>query len=159
MYEQFFDDIYRYVFVKTGCNKWDTEDIVSDVFRKSHEKYHQLKDQSNQKAWLMTIARNTVVDYYRKKRGIPMGEDIELYTAPIDFKDNLDKSEELECLKKSLHFLSKEELEIVNLRFFAELKFKEVAEMLKMPNNTIRVKTTRITKKLKVFMNKCLGEV
>ncbi|MFJ8258224.1 hypothetical protein ACIQ4Z_13225 [Peribacillus asahii] len=36
MYDEYFDDVYRYVYVKTG-NKWDTEDIVSDTFRKAEE--------------------------------------------------------------------------------------------------------------------------
>lgn len=37
LYDQYYDDVYRYVYVKTG-NKWDTEDIVSDIFRKAYEK-------------------------------------------------------------------------------------------------------------------------
>ena len=31
LYDQYFNDVYRYVYVKTG-NKWDAEDIVSDIF-------------------------------------------------------------------------------------------------------------------------------
>jgi RNA polymerase sigma factor (sigma-70 family) len=158
MYDQLFNDVYRYVFVKTGSNKWDTEDIVSETFRKSHEKFHQLQDVQNQKAWLFAIARNTIVDYYRKKKEIPMGEDVELYMSPVPFEDPLEKSVEMDCLKKSLNFLPKEELEIVNLRYFADMKFKDVATLLEKPHNSIRVKTMRITKKLRHLMNQCLGE-
>lgn len=32
IYDQYFNDVYRYVYVKTG-NKWDAEDIVSEIFR------------------------------------------------------------------------------------------------------------------------------
>ncbi|RUL50887.1 MULTISPECIES: RNA polymerase sigma factor [Lysinibacillus] len=155
MYDHYFNDVYRYVYVKTG-NKWDTEDIVSDIFRKSYEKFHHQTIQ-NQKAWLFAIARNSIVDYYRKKKGVPV-EDLELYTAPVPFEDSLELSEEMSCLQKSLHVLHKEEQEIINLRFFAELKFKEVASLLNKPDNSIRVKTIRITKKLKILINKCLGE-
>jgi RNA polymerase sigma factor (sigma-70 family) len=158
MYDQFFHDVYRYVFVKTGSNKWDTEDIVSETFRKSHEKLHQLQDVQNQKAWLFAIARNTIIDYYKKKRGVPMGEDIELYMSPVSFEDPLEMSAEMDCLKRALHVLPKEELEIVNLRYFAELKYKDVAALLEKPDNSIRVKTMRIIKKLKLLMNQCLGE-
>nr|WP_106783135.1 RNA polymerase sigma factor [Lysinibacillus timonensis] len=157
MYDQYFNDIYRYVFVKTG-NKWDAEDIVSEIFRKSYKKREQINEIRDQKAWLFAIARNTVIDYYRKKKGIAMGEDIEHYMTPVPFEDSLEKSEELTCLKKSLHFLPKEEMEIINLRYFAELQFKEVASLLELPDNSIRVKTGRITKKLKQLMKKCLGE-
>lgn len=157
MYDQLFDDVYRYVYVKTG-NKWDTEDIVSEAFRKSYEKFHQIEDIQNRKAWLFAIARNTIADHYRKKRGIPMGENLELYMAPIEFEDSLEKSEQIECLKKSLNFLPKSEKEIVNLRYFAKLQYKDVASLLKLPDNSLRVKTMRITKKLRLLMTKCLGE-
>lgn len=157
MYDQFFDDIYRYVYVKTG-NKWDAEDIVSEIFRKSYEKFHQIEEIQNQKAWLFTIARNCVVDHYRKKKGIPIGESLELYMTPVPFADSLEKSDEMNCLKKSLCHLPKEDLEIINLRYFSKLQFKEVAQLLKGNDSAIRVKTMRITKKLRLLMNKCLGE-
>lgn len=157
MYDQFFDDVFRYVYVKTA-NKWDTEDIVSEVFRKVYEKIPQAHEIQNQKAWLFTIARNCVVDHYRKKKGIPIGESLELYMTPVPFKDPLENADELDCLKKSLMQIPKEELEIINLRYLAKLQFKEVAQLLKGNDSALRVKTMRITKKLRILMNKCLGE-
>ena len=63
LYEDCYDDIYRYVYCKTG-NPWDTDDIVSDVFLKAFR--HFDPNRRTHKAWLVTIARNTTVDYYRK---------------------------------------------------------------------------------------------
>lgn len=37
IYEAYFDDVYRFVYVKTG-NKWDADDIGSETFRKVYEK-------------------------------------------------------------------------------------------------------------------------
>ncbi|KMY56130.1 DNA-directed RNA polymerase subunit sigma [Bacillus sp. FJAT-27231] len=157
MYDQYFDDMYRYIYVKTG-NKWDTEDIVSEAFRKAYERFDSLQEETNHKAWLMTIARNTVIDYYRKKKNVLVGEDIELYTAPIPFDDPLEQVDELNCLKKSLQHLPREEMDIVNLRYFADMRFKEIAAVLQKPDNSIRVKTGRITKKIGLLIKKCLGE-
>lgn len=97
------------------------------------------------------------MDYYRKKRGIPV-EDLELYMTPIPFKDSLEVADEINCLQQSIYYLPKEDQEIINLRYFADLKFKDVATLLNKPDNSIRVKTTRITKKLKSLITKCLGE-
>ena len=129
MYDEYFDDVYRYVYVKTG-NRWDAEDIVSETFRKAYEKFSSLQEGTKSKSWLLTIARNNVIDFYRKKKGVLIGENIEFYFTPVPFEDPLEQSNEIDCLKKSLEHLPKEELEIVNLRYFADLKFKEIATIL-----------------------------
>ncbi|WP_316570645.1 sigma-70 family RNA polymerase sigma factor [Neobacillus sp. YIM B06451] len=157
LYDDYFDDVYRYVFVKTG-NKWDAEDIVSEVFRKAYENWGHRSNPTNPKAWILAIARNTVIDFYRKRKSLPLGEEIDSYFTPIPFEDPFDESRELECLKKSLSHLSKEDLEVTNLRYFAGLKFKEIALILKKTEESLRVKSTRITKKLGALVKKCLGE-
>lgn len=62
LYESCFDDVYRYIYFKVG-NSWDTDDIVSDTFKRAYEKYKTVKVDS--RAWLFTIARNAVTDFYR----------------------------------------------------------------------------------------------
>ncbi|MEK3937139.1 RNA polymerase sigma factor [Sporosarcina sp. FSL W7-1349] len=86
LYDAYFDDVYRYVYVKTG-NKWDAEDLVSDIFRKAFEKRSSLAKHPNQKAWLFMIARNTIIDFYRKKKNVPIGDWMEHYVSPVDFED------------------------------------------------------------------------
>ncbi|MBK3493612.1 sigma-70 family RNA polymerase sigma factor [Viridibacillus sp. YIM B01967] len=156
LYDAYFDDIYRYVYVKTS-NKWDTEDLVSDVFRKAFEKFSVLEGHPNDKAWLFTIARNTVIDYYRKNKSVLMGDEFEQYLSQLQFEDPFDGTTEKECLQKSLGHLSDEDLEITELRYFADLKFKDMAVILKKEEGSLRVKSNRITKKLGVLVRKCLG--
>lgn len=157
LYDAYFDDIYRYVYVKTS-NKWDTEDLVSDVFRKAFEKFSMLEGHPNDKAWLFTIARNTVIDYYRKKKSVLMGVEFEQYLSQLQFEDPFDGTTEKECLQKSLRHLSDEDLEITELRYFADLKFKDMAVILKKEEGSLRVKSNRITKKLGVLVRKCWGD-
>lgn len=157
IYDRYFNDVYRYVYVKIG-NKWDAEDIVSETFRKAYEKFTSLKNMSTPKSWLISIARNTVIDFYRKKKNVLVGEELEQYLNPIPFDDPLEQSDELECLKKSLNHLSKEDIEIVNLRYFADLKFKEMASILDKDDSTIRVKSSRIMKKIGILIKKCLED-
>lgn len=157
LYDAYFDDVYRYVFVKTG-NKWDAEDIVSEVFRKAYESWARRNDSANPKAWIMAIARNTVIDFYRKKKSLLVGEEIDSYLTPVPFEDPFEESKEMECLKKSLNHLSKDDLEVTNLRYFADMKYKEIALILKKTEESLRVKSNRITKKIGVLVKKCLGE-
>lgn len=158
LYDQYYDDIYRYVYLKTG-NKWDSEDIVSEIFRKAYENKKRLQDVHNTKAWIMSIARNTVIDFYRKKKNLLVGEDIEFYVGPLPFEDPFENFNELDCLKKSLKQLPKEDLEVINLRYFSNMKFKDIAFVLQKAENSMRVKSNRITKKLSILLKRCLGEI
>lgn len=157
LYDAYFDDIYRYVYVNTG-NKWDTEDLVGEVFRKAFENRSSVAKHSNPKAWLFTIARNTVIDFYRKQKSVLYGDQMDQYVSPLHFEDPFEGATEKECLKKSLPQLSAEDLEITQLRFFANLKFKEIAAIVGKEEGSLRVKSNRITKKLGILVRKCLGE-
>lgn len=106
----------------------------------------------------MIIARNAVIDFYRKKKSMPVGEDLEFYTSPLPFEDPFENENELNCLKKSLEQLPKEDLEVINLRYFSNMKFKDIAFILKKAEDSLRVKSNRITKKLSILLKKCLGE-
>ena len=157
LYDEYFDDVYRYIYTKLG-NKWDAEDVVSETFRKAYEKRKFLEREPNPKAWLLTVARNTAIDHYRKKRGIPVGDHLEFQLMPVPFSDSLERREEQECLKKTLLCLPPEEMEIISIRYFANMRFKEIAAVLQMQENFIRVKSGRIVKKIGLIIKKCLGE-
>ncbi|MFJ9500316.1 RNA polymerase sigma factor [Brevibacillus centrosporus] len=154
-YDHYFDDIYRYVLHKT-CNKWDTEELVSDIFRKAFEHFDLSKAYTYKKAWLMVIARNTVIDFYRKKGRVTVKENMEPYLEPYNFQDALEEKDEIECLKKSMNLLPDLDSEIIQLRYFSKMKFREISELLQQPEATLRVKATRIMKKLGVLISHCL---
>lgn len=153
LYDLCFDDIYRYILFKTG-SRWDTDDIVSDVFRKAYENYGSQK--GNPRGWLFTIARNTVIDYYRRKKDIAVGNDLELYPSPYRFEEDVEKRDELNCLKRSLQALSGDEIEIINLRYFAEMKYAEIGDTLGRTENSVKMKCFRITGKLRELVKKCM---
>lgn len=153
LYDNYFDDVYRYIYFKIG-NKWDTDDLVSEVFRKAYEKYETIS--TDHKSWLFSVARNTVVDFYRKKKEDYIGDDLEQYAYPICFEDDLIKRDEMNCLKKSLYALSKEEMEIVNLKYFAGMKYSEIGSALGKTEDSVKVKGHRIINKLKVMVKKCV---
>jgi RNA polymerase sigma-70 factor (ECF subfamily) len=150
LYDKYFDDIYRYIYFKTG-NKWDADDLVSEVFKKAYEKHGSIK--SSPKAWLFSIARNTVIDFYRKRKDVAVGDDLDLYTYPLEFESEVEKEEELDILKKSLSRLSKDELEIINLKYFADMKYSEIGTLMNRTEDSVKMKCFRTVKKLKELIN------
>ncbi|WP_274362204.1 RNA polymerase sigma factor [Paenibacillus thermotolerans] len=158
LYDQYFDDVYRYVYYKIG-NKWDTDDIVSDVFRKAFEKQSSIRDNSNPKAWLVTIAHNAVVDFYRKRKVTVSTEHIGDLEEPGAFEEQFELDDDLECVQKSLAFLSPEDREVVNLRYFADMKNREIGEVLQKSEEAIKTRVFRLLKKMSVLVTKCLEGV
>lgn len=158
LYDQFFDDVYRYILYKVG-KKWDADDLVSEVFRKAFEWQSSLRKDSNGKAWLMTIARNTLIDYYRKKRNVIYSDQVEDYMEHDVFTETGDLDEQVECVKKSLAFIPEEDREVINMRYFADMKYRDIGKVLGKTEQAIRTRMFRLTKKMGVLVTKCLEGV
>ncbi len=156
MYDQYFDDIYRFVLFKTG-NRWDTDDLVSEIFRKAFRKFHtEAIDLPNQKAWLLTIARHTVIDYYRKRKEVAYGHDPEVYgytQVSLLFQKPDPRND---CLQESLLSLTPDERELINLKYVAGLKYGEIGEMLGKAEQWLKVRSQRVRHKMAQFINRCM---
>ncbi len=63
---QFSDDLFRFAFSKTK-NKVVSEDLVQDTFIVAVTKLNTFRGESTHKTWLISILRNKIADYYRKK--------------------------------------------------------------------------------------------
>jgi RNA polymerase sigma-70 factor (ECF subfamily) len=97
-----------------------------------------------------------VTDYYRRKKDIPGSEFLDTYQHPYNFEEDLVRIEELGCLKHSLGCLDNEELEIINLRYFSEMKYGEMGIVLEKSENAIKMKSMRTINKLKELVKRCL---
>ncbi|MGB9680264.1 MAG: RNA polymerase sigma factor [Thermoanaerobacteraceae bacterium] len=154
-YEKNFDDVYRYVYFKIG-NKWDTDDIVSEIFKKAYEKYKTIK--SNPRSWLFSIAKNTITDHYRKNKNVTLEDDLSSFPYPDIFENKFEKEAEIDCLKKSIYSLPKEEIEIINLKYFTGMTHREISQIAKKTEDAVKMKAFRIIQKLKNLVIKCLEE-
>ncbi len=143
----------RYVYCRTG-NPWDTDDIVSDVFLKAYRHYDSARQ--THKAWLVTIARNTTIDYYRKSGREFPGEVPESLTFMTVLEDQ-EHDLETACLKSALSQLDGERFELINLRFFCGLKFKEMAIVLCSKQANVKTRFYRTLEQLRKKVESCLA--
>src|SRR4030067_1661893 len=67
LYESYVDRIYKYFFYKTKTIE-ETQDLTSLVFEKALKNLRQFKKKVSFQAWLFTIARNSIYDYWRTKK-------------------------------------------------------------------------------------------
>ena len=129
---------YQYLF-----NKYDSEDIVHEVFVKLLTKRVIFKYEENIKSWLIRVTINQCLDYKKsltKKITVP----IENMEIPFEQKEG-EILEELQLLKE-------DERNVLYLHYYEGYKIKEIAKILKQKQNTINSKLTRARKKLKEIM-------
>jgi RNA polymerase sigma-70 factor (ECF subfamily) len=129
IYERYVESIYRFIYFKTMHTE-TAEDLTSQTFMKALEKLGTFTEQRGSfKNWLYTIARNTVIDHFRKLHWqqpvtdiweVPNGQDIELAC---------DQRELLRQLETYMTHLSPRQREIVSWRMWDNLSYREIAAL------------------------------
>ena len=130
----------RFAFTYTK-NQQDAEDVVSESIIKAINASGNLKDSSKVKTWFFRIVSNTAISYInRNKKVIPFDEitDDETYLDSYNFSS----------LNDVIEKLSKEYLEIITLRYFEDMKLKDISEVIGVNENTVK---TRLYKALKIL--------
>lgn len=153
IYEHLFDGIYRYVFVKTKT-PWDTDDLVSEIFRKAFESYSPRI--RNPAAWLFQIAKNTIADFYRKRRELPVGVADEGNGTGGGFERNLESDDEMQTLRGCLALLPPEDSELITLHYFSDMKLKDVAFLLHRSEGSVKMGLMRARNRLRHLMEEKL---
>ncbi len=139
--------IYDFIYFKT-LNKELAEDLVSQVFLKVLKNISQFKS-DNFAAWLYTIARNTIIDYYRSNRETKNIEDCWDLSDGINLTDNVDDNLNLEKIKQAMKSLSVSDRELLIMRLWLDLPFKEIALNLNKKEAAVKVSFGRALNRLR----------
>ena len=159
-YDLYINQLYRFIYFKVGSRE-EAEDLCSAVFLKAwhHILSNSLKQEKTLKALLYKIARNLIIDHYRRSKARETvslnhgsGGSLEI----VDDKQNagqlMETKADLLVLETKLPELKDEYREIIILRFINELSIKEIADILNKPKGNIRVLIFRALKALKELL-------
>lgn len=131
---------YRFAFTYVK-NQHDAEDVVSESIIKALKSAENIRDSTKLKPWFYKIVSNTALNYLKKNKKEINFEDI---SCNDTYKENYDISNLDDLIEK----LPKDYLEVITLRFFEDLKIKDIAEVLSINENTVK---TRLYKALKIL--------
>jgi RNA polymerase sigma-70 factor (ECF subfamily) len=149
LYVKYYELMLKFVYKRVESFD-DSKEIVSVVFTKALTNINKYKDQGFPfSSWLYRIAINEINQFYRdskKMRAISLDEK---GIQNIASETSTEKNELISNLKQALNYLSEEEFLIIELRFFEERPFVEVAGILGITENNAKVKTYRILDKLR----------
>lgn len=155
MYER---DITSFLIYYTGS--MDVEDLVQETFMIAMKKMPEFKAQSHPKTWLISIARNRVIDNYRRRK---IWERIKHLIIRTEEKSNeleeqTIRSQEIGQLYKAIHLLPPHYKEVVILRGILEFTPKETSEALKSTVNNVNVIFHRSLSKLREILVELEGD-
>ena len=147
MYEEYADDIYRYVYVHVH-DQMLAEDLTADVFSKAWQKLDSF-DFKHARGWLYTIARNRITDHWRTHHTVPLEEDFDVEDDRESIESEMDRQISKETLLKHLATLPKDMQSVVTLRFIEGYSAKHTGDSLGMSEGNVRIIQYRALKKLK----------
>jgi RNA polymerase sigma-70 factor, ECF subfamily len=139
-WEQTRDRVRAYMFC--ACtNATDADDMAQECFLRALRNWECFNGKGTRQAWLFAIARNTRVDWFRKR-----GREARL-AASDDQRGVREESrpdaDDMEVIWKTVGSLGTEYQEAIHLRFAADLSYAEIAELLGVPIGTVRSRLHR----------------
>ena len=133
------------------------QDIVQDTFLRLWDNRSQLNSFGNLQAFIFTIAKHQVIDYFRKQVNELQFEDFMEYCenqeSDVSPEDLLLYDEFLQQLKKSKNILSQREREIYELSREKHIPVKQIAEQLELSEQTVK---NYLTSALKILRSEIM---
>jgi RNA polymerase sigma-70 factor (ECF subfamily) len=168
IYENYISPIYRFVYFRVK-NRDDAEDLTQTIFfkawnalpnykqKKAPFSFYPVGSQGDSfGAWLYAIARNTITDYWKKKKELNIDNSlIDLKSEPVH--DSIEKEEDIEIIKRTIALLSDDQQEIVILRFIEDFSHKEIAKLVEKKEAAVRQLQSRAIKTLKKHLEQYYG--
>lgn len=155
--------IYSFTYRYVG-NSQDAEDVTQEVFVKVWRHIKRFDQSKSFKTWIFSIAKNTAIDFLKKKKAIPFSDfdtedggniiaDTFADTAKLP-QEIFERKETAQMLESAIAELSPKYRTILYLRYNSDFNFREIAETLGEPINTIKSRYRRALITLKNLFNK-----
>ncbi|MBL8030287.1 MAG: sigma-70 family RNA polymerase sigma factor [Candidatus Doudnabacteria bacterium] len=148
LYEIYVEKIYKFLYFRT-FHKATAEDLTSEVFYKALDKINSFDSKKGQfSTWLYQIAKNSLTDHFRKNR-----EHLDIEAAwDISSTESISNDTEnriaLETVQKYLSGLDPRQRQIVIMRVWDGLSYKEISELLKISEANAKMIFSRTLNKL-----------
>jgi RNA polymerase sigma-70 factor (ECF subfamily) len=164
--------LYGYFYRLTG-SRHDAEDLLQELFVRLVRMIGRYEHDGRFDGWLFRIATNLVRDRVRRARQVKVvrwepvpGAELEeadpLASRPdplaCDPRDRLERSEQVDCMQRALARLPEAEREVLLLRHFSQLSFREIAELMGTPLGTALARAHRGLARLREMMESEMRE-
>jgi len=153
--DYFWNEVYGFMLKRTE-NETIAEDITIETFSKAFDKIASYNPEFQFNTWLIAIAKNVYIDLLRKKKSslfieITDTDDQQAYNIADptpSAEDALIKEQNLSRLLQCIKELKPHYQEVIQLRYFQEMTYQEIALKIDEPLSNVKVKLLRAKKLL-----------
>lgn len=160
------DSIY-YLLIKIVKNSDDAEDLTLETFSKAFRYLDKYTPQYAFSTWLFRIAVNNSIDYIRHKNNSPQCVDDDLYTCDhnhlIDManseanrtpEEEVIEKQRMQLLRCAVEQLPQKYRVVIELRYFDELSYDEIANSLNLSLSNVKIQLLRAKNMLNQMMSR-----
>lgn len=160
LFKRYSDSLFQLYLQRTGGNPDDTDDLIQEIFVKAFLHLDSYDKRYTFGQWIYTIAKNTFIDYVRKRR-----DDLsidnkrgEYITQPISQsptpEEKIINAQQRRQLEEYLNIMTPKYRKLIELRFFKDLSYEEISEQLGLPLGTVKTQIYRARTQLCGFIMK-----
>ena len=154
LYNKYFDQIFAFIFKRVGGDEQVAGDLTQQAFMKAMANIEKYEDRGLPfSSWLYRIAQNETLMFFRKQsktfvvaideeRVSELGLEAQVTTQYMSMGEQ-------EMLIELLNDLDQEYLDLIELRFFQGLSFKQIADMYSISEANAKMRTDRILERIK----------
>ncbi|MDX9883578.1 MAG: sigma-70 family RNA polymerase sigma factor [Prolixibacteraceae bacterium] len=164
-----YKDAIYFMLLKMVNNKSDAEDLTIEAFGKAFKNLHQYSPSYAFSTWLFKIASNNCIDFLRKRRGVHVTIDsnqennepdqqVQLKSNDPNPEQKLIRMQKAILLRKVVRRLKPRYQMLVELRYFREYSYEEIAKELKLPLGTVKAQLFRAREMLFKMIDSEMGE-
>ena len=149
LFDRYRDAIHRLFLQRTG-NAEDADDLLQETFIKVYMNLHRYSPEYTFGQWLYTIARNTFIDYVRKRQDdLPIDEK---FSSPASNTPTPEESvismQQRTQIEHYLERLTPRYRTLIVMRFFDEYSYEEIAVKLSLPLGTVKTQIHRARERM-----------
>jgi len=154
IYDKYVDKIYRFVFLKVSSEDV-ARDITSETFTRGWEFFTKSIDSKdkikNPQAFLYKVARNLIIDHYRKRTRVQTisTQEFLIPDPGVDLEQTSAMSSDLEEIKQHIAKLGNDYQDVIILRYIEGLSFRQISHISGRKEATLRVMLHRALKELR----------
>ncbi len=168
--ERYRDSVY-FMLLKMVNNKDDADDLTIEAFGKAFKRLELYTPNYAFSTWLFKIATNNCIDFIRKKKGITFSIDkvyqdegggemsFELKSSTLNPEEKTIKKQKIALMRDVVQKLKPRYKKLIELRYFDEKSYEEIAEEMELPLGTVKAQLFRAREFLQNILKNMQGKI
>jgi RNA polymerase sigma-70 factor (ECF subfamily) len=149
LYDRHFKAVYRFIAYRVSDTAL-AQDLTSQAFLKALEHIGSFDGRkASFLTWVMRIARNTLIDAYRTHRATEDIDELDIRQEGGDVSEDIDTRAKLEELRRALAALPQEQRDIIRMRVWDGLSYREIGQVLGKSEASCKMMASRTLRSLR----------